>query len=64
MRKVALVTWRVDYAAAIQKIAAFLPTTNVIALTIMVNEMLFVGRGEISGAGRRRLYFYSVTVTL
>lgn len=34
-----------DVAAAIQMIAALPPTTNVLELTIMANEMPFVGRG-------------------
>lgn len=34
-----------DVAAAIQMIAALPPTTNVLELTIMANQMPFVGRG-------------------
>lgn len=34
-----------DVASAIQMIAALPPTTNVLELTIMANEMPFVGRG-------------------
>lgn len=34
-----------DVAAAIQMMAALPPTTNVLELTIMANEMPFVGRG-------------------